>query len=52
MKISNLGDLISETYLGFLELYADPEMASIATAAFINDLLTQHQECKTDTIAA
>ena len=52
MQISNLGELISETYLGFLELYADPELASIATAALINDLLTKGLERETDTIAA
>jgi len=41
MKVANLGELISETYMGFLEVYSDPEMASVATAAFINDLLSQ-----------
>ena len=52
MKITNLGELISETYLGFLAVYSDPEMASVATAAFINDLLNQKAEDKVDDIAA
>ena len=52
MTITNLGELISETYLGFLEVYADPELASVATAAFINDLLTQSVDENERTVAA
>ena len=52
MKTTNLGDLISETYLGFLELYSDPELASVATAAFINDLITKNLQDETVIIAA
>ena len=52
MKITNLGELISETYLGFLEVYADPELASVATAAFINDLLSQSVRDTAGSVAA
>jgi hypothetical protein len=36
----NLGDLISTIYAEFLALYGDEELASVATAAVINDMLT------------
>ncbi len=36
---STLGDLISLFYEEFMELYGDAELASVATAAVINDLL-------------
>ncbi len=36
----NLGDLISRLYAKFLEAYGDEELASVATAAVVNDLLT------------
>ena len=52
MTVDNLGELISEAYLGFLEIYTDPELASVATAAFINELLHQDVQPETDTIAA
>ncbi len=52
MKISNLGEFISETYRGFLELYGDEELASVATAALINDLLTKSIERSSDDVAA
>ena len=52
MKITNLGELISETYAGFLKVYSDPELASIATAAFINDFLNQGFSESTDSVAA
>lgn len=45
---TNLGDLISTIYEEFLAQYGDEELASVATAAVINDLLsaggTQRQE--------
>ncbi len=37
---TNIGDLISSLYQSFLEVYGDAELASVATAAVINDLLT------------
>jgi len=36
---TNLGDLISLFYDEYLELYGDPEIASVAAAATINDML-------------
>lgn len=35
----SLGELISEFYAYFLAIYGDEELASIATAAVINDLM-------------
>lgn len=40
---TNLGDLISMFFNEFMEMYGDEELASVATAAVINDLLSQ--EC-------
>ena len=37
---TTLGDLISTFYEEFLSMYGDEELASVATAAVINDLLT------------
>ncbi|MBL8619432.1 MAG: hypothetical protein JNM72_27725 [Deltaproteobacteria bacterium] len=36
---TNLGDLITVFYDEFLEMYGDAELASVAAAAVINDLL-------------
>ena len=36
---TNIGELISIFYARFMELYGDEELASVATAAVINDLL-------------
>lgn len=36
---TTLGDLISTLYEEFLLLYGDEEIASVATASVINDLL-------------
>lgn len=36
---TTLGDLIASVYDEFLSLYGDEELASVATAAVINDLL-------------
>jgi hypothetical protein len=38
---TNLGELISSFYSHFLAMYGDEELASVATAAVINDLLGQ-----------
>jgi len=40
---SNLGELISIFYARFMEMYDDEELASVATAAVINDLLAADQ---------
>ena len=37
---TSIGELISTLYDNFLELYGDEGLASVATAAVINDLLT------------
>lgn len=36
---TNIGELISLFYEEFMALYGDEELASIATAAVINDLM-------------
>lgn len=41
---TNIGELISSLYASFLEMYGDPELASVATAAVIHDLLTAPEE--------
>lgn len=38
---TNLGELISNFYEHFLAMYGDEELAAVATAAVINDLLGQ-----------
>lgn len=38
---TNLGELINNFYTHFLAMYGDEELASVATAAVINDLLGQ-----------
>ena len=38
---TNLGDLISNFYEHVLRMYGDEDLASVATAAVINDLLGQ-----------
>ena len=40
MTQSTLGELINVLYDQFLEMYGDEELASVATAAVINDMLT------------
>lgn len=37
--MSNLGNLIATLYAEFLARYGDEELASVATAAVINDML-------------
>ncbi len=41
---TNLGELISMLYREFMEAYGDAELASVATAAAINDLLSDEPE--------
>ena len=41
---TTIGDLISMFYTEFMEMYGDEELASVATAAVINDLLSESVE--------
>ena len=41
---TNLGELISLFYDEYLALYGDPDVASVAAAATINDLLAGREE--------
>ena len=41
---TNIGELISLFYKEFLELYGDKELASVATATVITDLLSYEYE--------
>ncbi len=43
-----LGDLISLFYEEYLALYGDEELASVAAAATINELLAERAECPED----
>ncbi len=47
-----LGDLMSMFYDEFLALYDDPELAAVATAAVIDDLLTARAETEWEREAA
>ncbi|MFT5682628.1 MAG: hypothetical protein ACI8RZ_003550 [Myxococcota bacterium] len=49
---TTLGDLISMFYNEFMEMYGDEELASVATAAVINDLLSESVEDEVEEIAA
>ena len=41
---TNIGELISIFYQHFIELYGDEELASVATASIINELLSEDGE--------
>lgn len=41
---TNIADLITAFYDEFLNLYGDEDLAAVATAATINDLLAAEQE--------
>lgn len=41
---TSLGELVSAVYQEFLEAYGDPELASVATAALVNDMLSEDHE--------
>jgi len=52
---TDIGEFISLFYAQFLELYGDEDIASVATAAVINDMLTAPQTAAvpdTSTLAA
>ncbi len=40
ISCTTLGELISTMYEEFLDMYGDKELAAVATAAVINDLLS------------
>ena len=52
MQTYTLGDLISSVYEGFIALYQDADLAAIATAAFINEMLTTEHSQKVEGFAA
>ena len=39
----SLGELMSKLYKDYMEVYHDPDMAAVATAASINKLLAQEK---------
>lgn len=47
-----LGELISTMYEEFVDLYGDEELASVAVAAVINDLLASEAEPERQNLAA
>ena len=49
---TNIGELIAVFFAQFMELYGDEELASIATAAVINDLLSSDTEVPPRRVAA
>lgn len=44
MENLNLGEMISMFYQEYLDMYGDEELASVAAAATINDLLNQTED--------
>jgi hypothetical protein len=48
---TNLGDLITMFYDEFVAMYGDEELASVATAAAINDLLAGVAAARADAAA-
>ena len=38
---TNLGETITTLYQHFMDLYGDAELASVATAAVVNDILSR-----------
>ncbi len=51
-KNTTLGELINLVYEELLVQYGDPELASVATAAVVNDWLTAPANHKRDEAAA
>jgi hypothetical protein len=48
----NIGDLINLFYQEYLALYGDEELASVATAATINDIIIERDSLSSITISA
>lgn len=51
-KETDIGELIALFFEHFLSLYGDEELATVATAAAINDLLTTGSGCPEGSAAA
>ena len=51
MTQTTIGELINTVYESFMELYGDEELASVATAAVINDLLSSPVESRMEAAA-
>ena len=49
---TDIGTLIRIFFDQFMEVYGDEDMASVATAAMINDLLARQAPDSTDEVAA
>ncbi|MDP6934946.1 MAG: hypothetical protein QGG40_18640 [Myxococcota bacterium] len=49
---TTLGELVSAFYDEFLELYGDEDLASVAAAALVNNLLTGGGEVDAEDAAA
>ena len=50
-EISSLGELISLLYEKFLAVYKDEELASVAVAATINDLLQEDDRKRLESLS-
>ena len=44
MDQTNFGQLITELYRSYLDLYKDEELAAVATAATINEILSEQAQ--------
>lgn len=51
MTQSTVGELINTIFESFMEMYGDEELASVATAAVINDLLSKPQSTQMEQAA-
>ena len=51
MTQTTIGELINTVYESCMELYGDEELASVATAAVVNDLLTARPNAQMEAAA-
>ena len=49
---ANLGELVSAVYETLIEEVGDPELASVATAAIVQDMLTRARPVRAERPAA
>ena len=49
---TTLGEYMAEVYTQLLEIYGDPDLASVAAAAMVNDLLASESTRDDRTVAA
>jgi hypothetical protein len=49
---TNIGDLVSLFYEEYLSLYGDEELATVAAAATVNDILAEQQATAPANVAA